>query len=162
VDVSTEKHPDAVMQIDRADWAMLQSMGIGRVSAWLPKSQHTLYARVKLDGKMHSVHRLLLPESEQVDHTNGNGLDNRRSNIRAVTCRQNGQNLIHLKKSSIYPGVYWHKARGKWQAQIQIDGKHKYLGRFDVELDARQAYIDAVRGLGQTMIDEVQPEGVAV
>lgn len=85
-----------------------------------------------------------------IDHINGNGLDNRRCNLRHVTIRQNGQNL-HIKKSSIYPGVNWHKNDKKWEAKIAIDGKRKHLGSFDNEEDAFRAYCKALETINEDL-----------
>jgi len=94
-------------------------------------------------GKDHqSLHRFLMdpPKNMEIDHINGNGLDNRRCNLRIVTTRENGQNR-HQKKSSKYPGVCLNSGRGKkWRAYISIKGKWKHLGRFDKEEDAASAY----------------------
>ena len=81
-----------------------------------------------------------------VDHINGNGLDNRKSNLRVVTPRQNTQNL-KIKKSSKYPGVSWNKNAQKWQVRIQLNGKIKHLGLFMDEREAAKAYEQACREL---------------
>ena len=86
------------------------------------------------------------------DHKNGNGLHNFKNNLRHVTVRQNGQNLIHGTKSSKYPGVCWHKKDKKWQAAIRINGPVKYLGQFDIEKEAFEAYRQAVNELGDEVI----------
>ena len=44
---------------------------------------------------------------------------------------------------SPYRGVYWHPRSHKWQAQIELDGKTRYIGKFDDDADAGRAY-DAV------------------
>jgi hypothetical protein len=76
-----------------------------------------------------------------VDHINGNGLDNRKSNLRICTHQQNCENSRKRKKSfSKYKGVYWSKNAKKWVAQITIDGKSKHLGYFELEEDAAAAY----------------------
>lgn len=80
------------------------------------------------------------------DHINGDGLDNRRDNLRTVTNRQNLQNR-HVESSSKYPGVHWHKAIRRWQAQITINGYRKYLGVFISEEDAYATYLKAVSDL---------------
>jgi len=92
----------------------------------------------------------------QVDHINGGGFDNRKSNLRITTQRQNRQNL-HIKQSSIYPGVCWNKGHNKWQACIRINGKQKYLGYFSTELEAFQAYKNANDTLGLVMVDQIAP-----
>jgi hypothetical protein len=73
------------------------------------------------------------------DHINGNGLDNRRENLRHVTHRENCQNK-HCSKSSRYPGVCWHKHEQKWMARIGVGGKSIFLGYFISEEDAAQKY----------------------
>lgn len=78
------------------------------------------------------------------DHIDGDGLNNQRHNLRHVTHRQNIQNY-HKKKSSIYPGVTYHKKSKKWMSQIQIQGKRIYLGMHSIELEAYKAYLDAER-----------------
>ena len=78
-----------------------------------------------------------------VDHINGNGLDNRRSNLRVCTQAENQQNRRQnlTRRSSRYKGVSWDKARNRWTAQICA----KSLGRFTDEEDAARAYDDAAR-----------------
>lgn len=61
-----------------------------------------------------------------VDHIDGNGLNNKRSNLRVVSWRQNCLNRYDkraLKTWSQYPGVTWDKARGKWKVQALVNGK---------------------------------------
>jgi len=76
-----------------------------------------------------------------VDHIDGDRLNNFVCNLQLIPNRQNILKSIYKKqKSSQYPGVCWHKQYNKWQAAIRIDGKSKYLGRFDSELEASEAY----------------------
>ena len=72
-----------------------------------------------------------------IDHINRNSLDNRISNLRVATRTE--QNLNREFKNA--KGYYWNK--GKWHAQIQINGKQIHLGYFNTEQDARQAYLNA-------------------
>lgn len=86
------------------------------------------------------------------DHINGNGLDNRRINLRHVTHRQNLQNR-HGERSSKYPGVQWKKIQGGfWTAQFRHKEKCKHLGCFSDELDAYNAYCKAISELGEIML----------
>jgi hypothetical protein len=88
---------------------------------------------------------MLPPKDLQIDHINGDGLDNRRENLRIVTCRGNGQNL-HIEKSSCFPGVYLkEEAPVSWGAQIYCNGKHEYLGAFPTEILAHEEYERASR-----------------
>lgn len=88
------------------------------------------------------MHRVILnaPEGTQIDHINGNGLDNRKENLMFTTQRQNTQNK-HIKKTSKYPGVYYDKNRKKWAASIRINGVKKFLERHDTEEEAYEAYL---------------------
>lgn len=77
----------------------------------------------------------------QVDHHNGNGLHNWRSNLRPCTQNQNnGNQRKQLGTSSCYKGVSWDEVNGKWEANIKINGKKKRLGRFVEERQAAIAY----------------------
>lgn len=75
----------------------------------------------------------------QGDHIDGNPLDCRRSNPRVVTHAQNGQNGAPRGGSSAHRGVYWGRHIGKWIANGSENGKTRYLGSFDDELDAAAA-----------------------
>ena len=89
------------------------------------------------------MHRLILglsPKSPlEGDHANHNGLDNRRSNIRAVTHQQNQFNRRSAK------GYSWDKARQKYHAQIMLDGRNISLGRYADKKAASMAYAVAKR-----------------
>ena len=90
------------------------------------------------------MHRLIMdaPDGVEVDHINGDRLDNRRCNLRLCTHRQNLRNRKRQDNgSSRYKGV--HKSAGKWRAQIGYDGKTHHLGYFTDEADAARAYNEA-------------------
>ncbi len=89
------------------------------------------------------LHRLLLntPPGTQVDHKDGDGLNNRRSNLRIATNAQNCMNQPPpSNNTSGYKGVSYHKARRKWQAKIRVNRKDLYLGLFIDPKDAALAY----------------------
>ena len=94
-----------------------------------------------------SMHRTILQPSNDldVDHINGNGLDNRRSNLRVCTHLENMGNtkLIANNNTSGYKGVVWDKTRNKWRAQIKIRYTNKFLGRFIYKTEAALAYNEA-------------------
>lgn len=73
-----------------------------------------------------------------IDHINRNKSDNRISNLRAVSQKENMWN-INVKK-----GYTFFKRDNNWKAQININKKHTHLGYFKTEVEARQAYLDAV------------------
>lgn len=74
-----------------------------------------------------------------INHKDFNRDNNIVENLEIVTSRQN-TNQKHLKSSSKYVGVYWHKASKKWHSSIRINNKIKHLGLFDIEEDASDAY----------------------
>jgi len=115
------------------------------------------YVNLFKDGnrKQYAIHQLVaiafLNHKRQghkivVDHINHNKSDNRLCNLRVVTHREN---ISHrkTKSKSKYTGVYWLKKEKKWRSYIGIDGKMKYLGRFNCELDAHKAYQSALKEL---------------
>jgi hypothetical protein len=92
--------------------------------------------------KMHRQILGLKPGSKEVgDHINRNGLDNRRSNLRAVSESINKYNCsIYKNNTSGYRGVHWWKTASKWKAYIDINGKRKSLGHHPTAIDAAIAY----------------------
>lgn len=80
------------------------------------------------------------------DHINGNGLDNRRSNLRYATPRQNGYNAKKRPNcTSQYRGVSWNKEMKLWYARVGVDGKQTVIGKFTNELEAARAFDAAAR-----------------
>jgi hypothetical protein len=89
------------------------------------------------------LHREIMeaPKGLLVDHRNGNGLDNRRSNLRIATHGENIQNRRKKRSAtSRYIGVSFEDRSGKWRARVMYKGKRVWLGRFDSEIDAGKAY----------------------
>jgi hypothetical protein len=83
-----------------------------------------------------------------VDHINGDGLDNRRANLREATTAQNNQNTARQSNNtSGLKGVTWHKSRGRWRANIQLAGRQRHLGYHDTPEAAARAYDAAAREL---------------
>jgi hypothetical protein len=83
-----------------------------------------------------------------VDHINGDGLDNRRENLRQATVAQNQWNARVRKqaKTSRFKGVFLHGGK-YWRAAIKRGGKTRTLGRHPTEVDAALAYDAAAREL---------------
>ncbi len=110
------------------------------------RCQGGLYAarRTSENGKARKerMHRAILkaPPGVIVDHINGNTLDNRRSNLRVCSHTENLQNMTSRSGTSRFKGVGWHKARRKWAARIVVNGRHVYLGYFENERKAAEAY----------------------
>lgn len=81
-----------------------------------------------------------------IDHINNDKLDNRVENLQIVSQRFNSRKN-QFSYSSKYKGVCWHKQAKKWNTQITINGERKYLGLFDCEIKASEAYQNAVNNL---------------
>ena len=117
------------------------------------KSANTFYARrtIYVGKKYISImmHREVInpPDNLFVDHINHNGLDNRKANLRPVTCAQNNYNKIYFRKSqsSKYKGVSWKKQKKKWAVIISYNCKNKFIGYFKDEIQAAKAYDKAAK-----------------
>jgi hypothetical protein len=101
--------------------------------------------RERVDGKYVrvSMARVIVGlqrgDPREVDHINGDTLDNRRENLRIVTHAQNGQNIRQLRGSSRHRGVSWRRREGRWCAQAMHGGRVHWLGYFDDEDEAALA-----------------------
>lgn len=113
-----------------------------------------IYARraknQKGKGKWAWMHRVIMnpPAGALIDHINGNGLDNRRSNLRTCTHAENLRNRkAPRNNTSGYRGVVWNSISKNWVAQIESSGKSIYIGRFDDIVEAAIAYDEKAREL---------------
>lgn len=90
------------------------------------------------------MHRLIMDVTDpkiEIDHINGDGLNNQRYNLRICTRSQNQRNKRKQNNTtSKYEGVHWHKQHNKWIAKIRINGQRKHLGCFLCEIDAACYY----------------------
>lgn len=91
-----------------------------------------------------NYHRFL-SERYVIDHINGNGLDNRRANLRLATVAQNAWNSKRRNSRSGYKGVWFAADKGMWRAAIVYHGKRIHLGYFKDKIAAAKAYDDAAR-----------------
>ena len=122
-----------------------------RYRPWAVKSASTShdYLEMKIGSKNYRLHRIIYKfynpnwdiddgsTNNSIDHINGHTDDNRIANLRNVTHQQNQWNQAKAK------GYHWDKRRKKWFTQIQLNGNHIFLGYFDLEEDARNAYLEA-------------------
>lgn len=118
--------------VDDADYAWLSEY------KWYPNcNNHQIYAN-RRDGVM--MHQLITG-FDLTDHHNGDGLDNRRENLREASKALNGANQNpQVGCSSRFKGVAWDASRSKWKAYVKVDGKIRNLGRFSDEIDAAKTY----------------------
>jgi hypothetical protein len=120
--------PD-VIEIDDADLPIFSER-----RWWTVSNGNTKYLQGRVSGKREYFHRYLLrPDAAfVVDHIDGNGLNNRRDNLRIVSQQQNTWNRREYKGSISFRDNHWH-------AMILINGKKVHLGFFKDETTARKA-----------------------
>jgi hypothetical protein len=82
-----------------------------------------------------------------VDHIDHDGLNDRRSNLRICTQRQNLYNSRPKGRSSRFKGVCWDKARQRWVVYIRYGGRNRFIGQFADEIEAAKAYDRAAASL---------------
>lgn len=107
------------------------------------------------------MHRFIMdaPNGLEIDHKNGNGLDNRRSNLRICTESDNRKNRkLNYNNVSGYKGVYWDKKMRKWRAKIKVNRRTIHLGSFTTPESASLAYSHAANALFGKFVRTEQPE----
>ncbi len=95
----------------------------------------------KIGGKAMRMHRFIMnaPDGMEVDHINGDTMDNRRANLRVCTRAQNAANIrVPTNGVSGYRGV--HKGRRAWDASIMVRRKRIRLGVWETREEAARAY----------------------
>ena len=129
--------------IDAADAPLIEGRN------WSAKvNRRAVYAVTKIrlvNGKQGVLwlHRLIMgdPAEFNVDHIDGNGLYNCRSNLRLATASQNKFNSRRsTNNTSGFKGVSWHPGNAKWRAYISFEGKKHHLGYYDTPDTAHSAY----------------------
>jgi hypothetical protein len=113
------------------------------------------YIQIKIDGKLFLAHRLIwaivhgsIQDDMQIDHINGNTLDNRIDNLRLCTSTENNANRrAHIRNKSGYKGVSWDKNKQKWLASIMANRVFYRIGFFDDPKLAHIAYCKAASEL---------------
>jgi hypothetical protein len=135
--------------IDAADVPLVEKFSWRSAPMW-----RTVYAlRSRRQGAKvitSNLHRDLLNASVgmEVDHIDGDGLNNRRSNLRLATSSENKWNRGRLStNTSGYKGVSWHNGAKRWQASIRVAYRLIYLGAFQTPEDAHAAYCEAAARL---------------
>lgn len=112
------------------------------------------YIQVRVKQRFYKAHRLafLLKNGkwpkEEVDHINGNQMDNRWCNLRQASRFQNAKN-VKLRSDNVtgFKGVSWHKRANKFYARIAHNGKQIYIGLFLTAEDANRAYREKAKEL---------------
>lgn len=145
-----------IIQLTRGQAAVIDDVDLPLVSghSWSARcrqQKHGVcwYAATGMAGSLVYMHRLLLglkPGDHGVDHKDGDGLNNRRSNLRLATASQNGANSPGQpsRRKSMYKGVAWAKDRrlragGHWCAQIKVNRATTYRYA-KTEIEAAEIY----------------------
>lgn len=146
----------AVITLTKGYEAVIDVDDVGLVegrnwSALVCKRRKAVYAvrvqRINGKSRMMLMHRVLsrVHDDLQIDHRDGNGLNNRRANLRPATHADNQLNKsVRSDSRSGLKGVAWNERDQIWRAEIMRGGKKKYLGNFKSAEDAHAAYIAVV------------------
>ena len=127
--------------VDRADY---EAFNLQDYKWEAQKSGHKFYAlhRKQRNKKVERLlmHRIIMEpgDLQQIDHINGNGLDNRRSNLRICDARHNAANKHVVWGESKFRGVW--KRGDKWESALRWKDEKHQLGVFDNEVDAAIAF----------------------
>ncbi len=142
IEISTKSNLDTFTLVDR-EFAYLFTDGY----KWCPHNNKGItYVDRRFAGKYEQLHRVITnaPRDKQVDHINGNTLDNRRCNLRICTASDNMKNrVIGKNNKSGYKGVLWRAERKRFVATIFAGNKQVHLGTFKSREAAAEAYDQA-------------------
>lgn len=157
-----------MIPLTQGKFAMVDDADFEWLNQWkwcLAKTRFVCYA-VRHDCSVHPyknlyMHRVIMAASGEqwIDHRNGDGLDNRRSNLRFCSRGQNRANATkRMTGGSQYKGVSRSRHGDRWRASICIRGEIIRLGTFDSEEDAARAYdAAALRGFADFAKPNVIP-----
>lgn len=127
----------AYAKVDNEDYSFLINM------RWCRNSNGRA-----MTGKSTLMHRVILGlekgDGKEVDHWNGNPLDNRRANLKITSRAQNSQNVTKRRDAihSKYRGVGKDTRTGNWTASVRVNGKRFHVGTFKTEIEAAKAASD--------------------
>lgn len=142
--IESKKHGRHIVYYDECDHEI-----VSQYNWCLHKGDTTLYVRANAWNKetkksFHPyMHRLILAvvKSQQIDHKDHNGLNNRRDNLRLCNGSENGYNKPPaLNNSTGYKGVHYYKKRDNYQVNIVVGKKRIHGGYFKKIEDAAKKY----------------------
>lgn len=159
----THKKVSELLRYDPETGKIFWKVGVGRKikagveAGTLMRRDCNTYRRIMIDGKLYRTHRIawllhfgVWPDN-QIDHRDGDGLNNRIENMRDATNQENRKNQrMYRNNTSGVTGVTWDKLKGKWRSAIYVSGKRKCLGYFDDKEKAAIAYRKTADKLGYT------------
>ncbi len=152
IDVSTPTHPNTFALVDDKDFEWLNQWK-WHAAEWnngfyVIRSQYIGGGAKNPKFVQFKMHRLIMNTKVglDVDHIDGNGLNNTRVNLRNCTRTQNLWNSKPTKGGiSKYKGVTWQHRQKKWQARINVNSKRIFLGYHFTEVEAAKAYDRAAK-----------------
>jgi len=143
-----------------SNFGRVKSFKYDKINGILLNPRLNKYLQVSLcnkKGKDYTIHTLVWDHFAdkprdgrkiQVDHKDENKLNNRIDNLQLLTPRENTtKRSLSSKKTSKYTGVHWHKLHKKWIVNIRYNGKKNYIGSFNNEIDAANAYKKALESI---------------
>ncbi len=127
--------------VDDADFDFLNQW------KWSATKNHKAFYAHRNDRLPHKrvqvkMHRVIMcaPPGQIIDHIDGDGLNNQRSNLRFCTKAENNRNQSPTGLTSKYRGVFFDKRDGVFRSSVRVDGKRKWLGSFLTDIGAARAY----------------------
>jgi len=136
--IHSKKYGNHTVAFDEADRPIIDSY---TWSLFKPKDRNKFYAVTCVSKRIILMHRLLVKSDLQIDHIDGNGLNNQRNNLRPASNSQNAMNKGGGNgTSSGFKGVSWHKKAGKWLVQIIHNGIWINGGFFESKIEAAERY----------------------
>ena len=113
---------------------LLANTTYGYCGVWFNGRRISYHAIVWILSTLHDI-----PQGKEIDHINGNKIDNRIENLRIVTRRQNQQNQKKHRAGRLV-GASYRKGHDDWQSHIVIDKNKIFLGCYKTEQEAHEAY----------------------
>ncbi len=138
---TSKTHGSYTTIVDDIDYERLKSLNS---MIWsIVKKRGKIYFSKNFCKKRIELHRWIMgePEGKYIDHIDGNTLDNTRKNLRICSNATNLRNANHLRpnNTSGFAGVWLNKRENKWEAEIKVNYKKVWLGKFSDIKDAIKA-----------------------
>lgn len=141
------------IQLSQGKVALIDDDDFERVNQFkwsfgVSKRDKTIYVKRRDWSKKEYIklHRFILnaPKNKQVDHIDGNGLNNQKSNLRLCSQSENKRNSkIYSNNTSGYKGVTFSRSNSKWIARVMVNKKYVNFGSYKTKEEAAIAYNNA-------------------
>lgn len=138
--IKNRKYGEFKVLVDNEDFKLVSEF------TWYIERQKGNKFRVstRIKNKIVRIHRFILNVTNsnlQIDHIDGNPLNNQKNNLRICNNKENSRNKNKtLRCNSGFKGVRYEKERKKFRASITVNYKSIFLGRFNKAIDAAKAY----------------------